>query len=113
VKTAFLRLKSYWTSTDAERHAIVNGCGTGTGWKALLVPETIRGLSIHEACDIHDWMYALGLVIEDKDEADRVFLNNMIRIIDSRRSRRWLRALRLGRAKDYYLAVHWFNRVEG
>jgi hypothetical protein len=54
-------------------------------------------------------MYALGLVIEDKDEADRVFLNNMIRIIDSRRSRRWLRALRLGRAKDYYLAVHWFG----
>ena len=101
--------KSYWISTDAERHAIVSGCGPGTGWKAMLVPETIYGLSVHEACDIHDWMYHLGLAIQDKDEADRVFLNNMIRIIDSRTSWRWLRVLRLRRAKAYYLAVCTFG----
>jgi len=100
---------SYWTCTEAMRREIVSGCGPGKGWKANLVPETLWGLSVHEACDIHDWMYHLGETIEDKKEADRVFLNNMIRIIDVRTKWNWLRRLRLRRAKTYYLAVCWFG----
>lgn len=100
---------SYWACTDAMRREIVSGCGPGSGWKAILVPETLWGLSVHEACDIHDWMYHLGETIEDKKAADRVFLNNMIRITDARTSWNWLRKLRLRRARFYYLAVCWFG----
>ena len=96
---------SYWSCTDAMRHEIVSGCGPGKGWKANLVPETLWGLSVHEACDIHDWMYHLGETIEDKKEADRVFLNNMIRIIDGKTRWNLLRKLRLRRARLYYQAV--------
>jgi hypothetical protein len=99
----------YWTCSDSVRLRIVSGCGPGGGWKALLVPETLWGLSVNEACNIHDWMYHVGETIEEKKEADRVFLNNMIRIIDAKTRWNWLKRLRLRRAKIYYLAVCWFG----
>jgi hypothetical protein len=67
------------------------------------------GLSITEAANIHDYMYYVGMTLEDKREADRVFLNNMIRIIEAN-SKFWvLEFLRKRRAKKYYLAVDWFG----
>lgn len=100
---------SYWTCTEATRREVVSGCGPGRGWKAFLVPETLWGLSIRAACDIHDWMYHLGETVDDKKEADRVFLNNMIRIIEARTRWSWLKRMRLRRARIYYLAVCWFG----
>jgi len=53
-------------------------------------------------------MYAKGKLIDDKHEADRVFLNNMVRVIDTE-SCRILRALRRYRAMSYYNAVRDFG----
>lgn len=86
----------------------VNGCGTD-GWKGQLVPETFYGLNISEACNIHDWMYLLGKTIADKEEADRVFLNNLLRLIDDRTRWCWLKWLRRRRALKYYQAVKHFG----
>lgn len=94
--------EGYWTATD--RDQICNGCGT-KGLGGVLVPDTLYGLSITEACNIHDWMYAYGETHADKEEADRVFLNNMVRIIHHGTKYRWLKAVRLRRARKYYLAV--------
>ena len=47
---------------------IANGCGDG--WRDRIVPDTMYGLSIRPACQIHDWDYHHGSAIEHKDEAD-------------------------------------------
>jgi len=87
---------------------VCNGCGTG-GWKGSLVPDTMYLLSVRDACQIHDWMYYEGETIEDKDKADRAFLNNLIRIINAKSKSRILKYLRLRRAKKYYLAVKYLG----
>ncbi len=94
--------KEYWETQD--RTAICNGCGT-KGLGGILVPDTLYGLSVTDACNIHDWMYAYGRSAADKEEADRVFLNNMVRIVQGRTQWGWLKSLRLRRARKYYLAV--------
>lgn len=69
---------SYWKLTLSEREGATNGCG------ALgLVPDSIFGVDVREACNIHDWMYSQGETLEDKEEADRVLLNNMLRLIEA------------------------------
>jgi hypothetical protein len=100
--------QSYIQATPEERRQVVNGCGAG-GWLRHLVPDRIYGLKVEEACDIHDWMYATGLTIEDKELADRVFLNNLLRIIDANTRWGWLRRLRYLRARKYFEAVQHFG----
>lgn len=97
---------AYWLLSPEVRERLVNGCGPG-GWKFDLIPDTVWGLSIREACDIHDYMYAMGSSIAEKDEADRTFLNNMLRLVEG--SCFLLRPLRRLRAWTYYQAVHRFG----
>lgn len=94
----------YWKADARSRADVCNGCGT-EGWKGALVPDSIWGLRITDACQIHDWMYHFGVSIRCKDEADRVFLNNMVRIINEAGGFWLLRKLRLHRAHIYYRAV--------
>lgn len=83
-------------------------CGPGRGLGEKLIPETIWGLSVTPACQIHDQMYEKGETIGDKESADRVFLNNMLRIINGN-SNRFMRWLRTRRALKYYEAVRDFG----
>lgn len=93
----------YWCCVEDFRDRITNGCGPG-GWKFDLVPDSIWGLSVHTACDIHDWCYYWGETSRDKEFADRLFLNNMLAIIDANSN--WLmKILRKHRAFKYYDAV--------
>lgn len=98
--------ESYWNASPEVKEAIVNGCGT-SGWKGSLVPETVYGLSVHPACDIHDFMYYQGSTLAEKQEADRVFLNNMLRIVEAKGG--WLYRLRRLRVHTYYEAVEHFG----
>jgi len=100
--------EAYKKLTQKQAAAIINGCGPG-GWKIDLVPDTLWGLNITDACDIHDYMYHVGDDIKDKEEADRVFLNNMIRLVNAGTKCRWLRLLRRHRANIYYSAVKKFG----
>ena len=54
-------------------------------------------------------MYAVGVTQADKDEADRVFLNNMLRIIEAKTEFGPLKPLRNRRALKYYEAVKYFG----
>lgn len=98
--------ESYWLLNPVQKSDICNGCGSKDS-KFDFVPDSIYWLSICEACDIHDYMYAIGLTLEDKREADRVFLNNMLRQIEV--GNKWLRPLRRRRALKYYEAVTMFG----
>jgi len=95
-----------------EIHAIANGCGP-QGWKVDLVPDSILGCRINEACDLHDVGYEVGETIEDKDSADRTMLNNAIRLIRARTTTWLAKKLLLKRRLDlawaYYEAVHRFG----
>lgn len=99
---------SYWR---ARKKGIINqyvdgGCGPGK-FGDKLIPDKILGVDVRPACEIHDWMYMMGESQEDKDKADRVFRNNMVRLIMAHPARpRWLRRLRLWLAHKYYMAVH-------
>ncbi len=112
MKTVDLKLfapASYLNASKTEKELCCNGCGT-KGLGGWLVPDTLWGLSITDVCDINDWMYAEGKTIEDKEEADRVMLNNMIRVIDANSS--WIPGLtifRRQRAMKYYSAVRDFG----
>ena len=94
----------YWQLTDEQRKDICNGCGT-KGFCGYLVPDNLWGLDITEACNIHDYMYHIGQTIADKELADRVFLNNMIRLIDAGTRWNWLKRRRVREAKVYHYFV--------
>ena len=83
---------------------VCNGCGAADSW--FRPPSKIYGTSISDACNVHDWMYEVGRTIEDKDEADRAFLNNMLRLI-KRDRKKWYKPsfLQRKRACAYYAVV--------
>lgn len=98
--------EAYHKLSEFEKKEICNGCGAKSGISSWLVPNTLYGLSVKAACNIHDYMYFVGTTNADKEEADRVFLNNMMRIINQDGAA-WLAALRRRRALKYYEAVYY------
>lgn len=100
----------YFTCPPAIKAKLCNGAGPGNSRFGWVVPDTIYGLSITEAANIHDWMYVWGTTQRDKEEADTTFLLNMLRIINHGTTRTpALRSvilyLRHRRALKYYEAV--------
>ncbi len=75
--------KSYYDASPEELTHIVNGCGAAGSWLSTFIPERFKGLDISLACDIHDWCYHHGQDWNDKLIADRIFLFNMIVVIDN------------------------------
>ena len=96
--------ETYWKAPKSEIKRVCNGCGTA-GWKGDLVPDTMWFLDVSPACQIHDYMYHEGRTQEDKEQADRVFLNNLNRIIEADSEWKILKILRRRRARIYYEAV--------
>ena len=110
--------ESYRNATDKERAAYCNGCGARGG---MPVPKTFWGLSMVDACNVHDWDYQHGATLADKQTADRFMLFNMLIIIEAQTG--WyqtaLKLMRRRRAMKYYEAVtmlgskaFWANKVK-
>lgn len=84
------------------------GCGPGDIGD-YLVPDRILGLSVVEACRIHDWYYRFweGTTEVHRAIADRVFKNNMLRIIHDNSRYATVRQARAWIADHvYYESVH-------
>jgi len=99
---------SFMTATLYELNLVCNGCGAANA-KFDFVPDRIYSLYIGHACQIHDWMYDEGETAEDKDKADRVFLNNLYRIIKLGDEWYLPTFLMRRRALKYYLGVKHFG----
>lgn len=99
---------NFKTATIERLKEVCNGCGASGSW--FRPPSTIYGTKIDGSCHIHDWMYSEGHTIEDKQEADRVMLNNMIRLIERDRNK-WYKPtfLQHRRAVKYFKAVDLFG----
>ena len=91
----------YKKLTPKMKERICNGCGP----KGMIdfVPDTIYGLKICEACNIHDYDYFIGKTITDKHKADIRFLGNMMVLVN--RGTIWLRFFRRRRVLMYYESV--------
>ncbi len=88
-----------------ELRKIISGCGNNQS-KLDFIPDKVLGVYLGDACIIHDWMYEEGYTIEDKEEADRVFLNNLLRIIAKSKKRIYRpKVLLRFLVKRYYNAV--------
>ena len=69
------------TLDDDDLENICNGCGSpNSAVPVSKCPQTFLGVPMYIACMIHDYMYYIGVTPEDKDRADRVFRNNMLRL---------------------------------
>lgn len=99
---------NFLTAGEEELLKYCNGCGAAGSW--FRPPKRIYGTLIVYACIIHDWQYSFGHCHEDKQEADRVFRNNMNRLI-TRDSVKWYKPTRLQRIRVniYYKAVKDFG----
>lgn len=106
---------TYWSASADLRSRVCNGAGPAAeSWfgkfVAWLIPETMWGLRITEAANVHDWMYWEGRTPEEKVDADRTFLLNLIALIEDGTTKVWmvgliLRELRRLRALLYYFFV--------
>ena len=92
---------SFKTTSYEQLAKVCNGCGSASA-KIDFVPDRIYGTYVGEACHIHDFMYHEGFVIEDKDEADRAFLNNINRLLNKRR--KWYKPMFLMRRRAAFYA---------
>lgn len=95
---------TWWEASDDARAEVVNGCGPGS-WRHDVVPDSLIGVSIGEACDIHDWMYEQGSTLDEKRWADTMFLRNMRALIDQSGGFWLLRWLRHRLAERYFAVV--------
>lgn len=91
----------YWAMTPEEKATICNGCGAKGG---ITVPDTMWGLSIKEACNIHDHMYQVGKTYGDFLFANAMFMFNLTLII-VKGSNWFTMTPRLSRATKYFIAV--------
>jgi len=95
-------------ATPEQIKAAAGGCGPG-GLGDYLVPDTMWGLSVKRACEIHDWEYKYGKTLQDKINADNNLRDNLVRLIKAQDSWGWLENLRLRRAQTYYEMVKNFG----
>ena len=97
----------YWKLTGEERKNY--RCGPGRGILERIIPDKILGCDIQPACGIHDFQYGQGRTDQDKADADEVFLNNMIRLIEAYGGRECMVRWRLNIAREYYEAVQHYG----
>lgn len=95
---------SFMDASFTVLYEVCNGCGASGSW--FRPPAKMYGTNMVYAFHIHDWMYHKGVTIEDKEEADRVMLNNLYRLIEAD-SDKWYKPtfLQRRRALKYYWAV--------
>ncbi len=85
-----------------------NGCGP-KGLLGRLIPEGFLGVSVHEACNLHDERYETGGSEKDRKLADEMFLQDMLLAIDKRGGIFLARNIRKLGAYFYYFGVRGFG----
>lgn len=111
--------------SDEELEEMGLQCGTNDGrwsWLTVFVPESIHGVEIFPACAMHDLRYARGGSEQDKLKADRLFLNDLLTLVNKGAEEEDISGIELRsrhrQAFGYYVAVDTFgdaafNIIEG
>jgi hypothetical protein len=82
------------------------GCGPG-GVGDILVPDTMYGMDVSDACRIHDWYYRFysDNTEDGRRTADDILKNNLLRIVRAKSRNKIIRWLRVRRCRTYYSIV--------
>lgn len=101
----------FWHLDHDTKNNLCNGCGPqGNIFHRLLsagIPDNFLGLSIKEACNIHDYCRIVDM---DQKEGDNLFLDNMSSLIDNYGGP--LEGVRHWMAFHYWLAVRCWKKRE-
>ena len=101
---------AYYELSAIEKKRLCNGCGPH-GWKSEYISNSwfISGYfhsdSLKECCNVHDFMYHVGVLKSHKTQADKWFLYNMNFCIARSDAWWWLKKTRQQQAKLYYKFV--------
>lgn len=87
-----------------------NGCGP-KGWLGKLIPDHLFGLSVNEACDLHDEQYIQGGNDYQRKLADQIFLNGILDKIRNTNDKKLISFLRKISAYSYYFAIRLFGNT--
>ena len=94
-----------YTTTCNSLNEFTDCCGPGDGFFERIIPDSILGLRISAACDIHDYCFSHGAnTWADFHQANSIFMKNILSIITSR-SMTGLAWLRVIIASFYFKAV--------
>lgn len=93
----------YWKLSQDAISDIANGCGPKH--YGHLVPDTVWGMSVRPACQIHDCEYHFGNTEQDRTDADERFGNNLALMVEHYTHNRFLKWLRLFRVETYVYQV--------
>lgn len=85
-----------------------NGCGP-KGVVGKLIPDSLLGVSVQEACNLHDDRYHQGGTSEKRWRADRNFLEDMLSAIEKEKGSRLIGQARKMGAYIYYYSVRIFG----
>ena len=88
------------------KELICNGCGAGNA-TIDFVPDTIYGLSISQACNVHDFEYWWHNSEYSREKADENFIYNLNYLIDIEGG--WMKYVRKARAWLYFKAVRYWG----
>ncbi len=86
-----------------------NGCGP-SGVVGKIIPDSLLGVSVHEACNLHDDLYTKGGSDEERKEADEIFLKTMLDQVNQQSKNKIAKASRKLGAYLYYYSVRFFGR---
>lgn len=110
--TSLYAPQDYRNATHEQRLKVINGCGPD-GFVNRLIPNSICGVDVTEAYNIHDWMVVKAVNSKDRFHADNVFKENLRKLINWNKGPLALRLLRQGIAKIYYWAVLLYSKFKG
>lgn len=100
--------ESYWKLSNDEKYEITNGCGPARATN--LIPDSVFGVDLAKACDIHDYTYTRPETMMDRADADDLFLVNMHRAVAQSLRSPFLQVMAFFAVNLYYLTVRLFGR---
>ena len=101
--------------TPTQAADLTNGCGPQS-MKIKLIPDTVMGIDFFPACAVHDQCYSFGEDEDDKRLSDRIFLFNLLVLIDKHCAAKGIidkvqRVAARSAAFDYFKAVSDWGRA--
>jgi hypothetical protein len=87
-----------------------NGCRPG-GVIGKIIPDTLIGVSVHEACNLHDLNYSIGGDTNDRKIADETFISDMLKAVEKNSKNSIGKNIRTIQAYLYYWSVRFFGTL--
>ena len=103
--------QEYLQASNDKKFKICNGCGPDNILHRI-IPNSIFGVDVTEACNIHDWMTTNSRDLTERLHADSVFFANLKKLINKAGGSTLLRWLRVSAARLYHYSVRSYSHIK-